>query len=378
MPSLSSCLICGGDRWQALPEVGPQSMASDWRVLPMPLRKRVCVDCGLVSSVAPPPSGLFEGGYSLYAHAPGAAPREQRRQRLYARWIEHARQRAGQSAPPESVLDVGCGNGSLLMALGELWPSATLAGCDPSAEAVAHARGAGCRVWQGTASSLPTDLEVDLVVSVNVIEHVDDPLAFLRTLGRRLSRDGLLALICPDGARAGVELLIADHAYSFAPSHLAAILERAQLGRRHLEAAPPDLGSFQIVVADNRPGSSTPTVTTAIDSRRLGTYLQRWSALDGQLVSRLGNRGVSCFGVGEAAGLLRAYAPRTWQRVRSCTADDITESSRFGLVPAVPLDQLADDEPVLLAVRPLDQPGLVERLSIRFARVISWHDLIEA
>ena len=188
----------------------------------------------------------------------------------------------------------------------------------------------------------------------------------------------MLVLICPDGARPGLELLIADHTYSFAPSHLATILERVQLDPRHLQPAPTDLGSFQMVIAGNRSGSSTPTVRAAIDSSRLRAYLQRWSALDGQLVSRLGDGGVSCFGVGEAAGLLRAYAPRTWQRVRSCTADEITESSRFGLIPAVPLDQLADDEPVLLGVRPQDQPGLVERLSSRFAHVISWHDLIEA
>ena len=134
-----------------------------------------------------------------------------------------------------------------------------------------------------------------------------------------------------------------------------------------------------MVIAGNRPASSTPAVRARRStSVACSAYLQRWSALDGQLVSRLGDGGVSCFGVGEAAGLLRAYAPRTWQRVRSCTADELPESSRFGLVPAVPLDQLAGDEPLLLGVRPQDQPGLVERLSSRFARIISWHDLIEA
>ncbi len=372
------CVVCGNGHWVDLPEIGPQSMGSDWRVLPVPLQKRACAGCGLVSSATPARAGFFERGYSLYAHAPSTSPREHQRQQLYARWIAQAYRRTADLPQPQSVLDVGCGNGSLLLALGDEWPSATLAGCDLSAEAVAHANAAGCRVWQGTPSTLPTDLRVDLVVSVNVIEHVDDPLAFLRDLGSRLNRDGLLVLICPDGARPGLELLIADHTYSFAPSHLATILERVQLVPRHLQPAPTDLGSFQMVIAGNRLGSSTPTVTAAIDSSCLRAYLQRWSALDGQLVSRLGDGGVSCFGVGEAAGLLRAYTPRTWQRVRSCTADEITESSRFGLIPAVPLDQLADDEPVLLGVRPQDQPGLVERLSSRFAHVISWHDLIEA
>lgn len=318
-------------------------------------------------------------GYSLHARPPLAAPREQRRQQLYARWIVHARERAGHSAPPQSVLDVGCGNASLLLALGEQWPSATLLGCDPSPEAIAHAQTAAYRVWQGTSSSIPVNLAADLVVSVNVIEHTDDPVAFLKDAKRGLNGDGIVILICPDGARPGIELLIADHAHSFASSHVREILNRAELAPRHIETAPPELGSFTMVIADNGPPSSPRAArASAIDVGPLHSYLRRWSALDGQLVSRLGDAGVSCFGVGEAAGLLRAYAPRTWQRVRSCTADDVRGPSRFGPVPTVPLDQLAGDEPLLLGVRPQDQPGLVERLSRRFARVISWHDLIEA
>ena len=134
-----------------------------------------------------------------------------------------------------------------------------------------------------------------------------------------------------------------------------------------------------MVIAGNRPAAAGGGGPGFGDRRQsVHAYLERWSALDGLLLSRLGDGGVSCFGVGEAAGLLRAYAPRTWQRVRSCTADELPESSRFGLVPAVPLDQLAGDEPLLLGVRPQDQPRLVERLSSRFARIISWHDLIEA
>jgi SAM-dependent methyltransferase len=332
----------------------------------------------LVSSGASPLSGLFEGGYSLYAHAPFAAPRERRRQQLYARWIARALERAGRSTPPQSVLDVGCGNASLLLALGEEWPSATMLGCDPSAEAVAHASAAGCKVWQGSSSSLPADLQADLVVSVNVIEHTDDPVAFLQDARRRLSRDGTLVLICPDGAQPGVELLIADHAYSFASSHVSKILERAGLASRLVETAPPELGSFAMFIGDSRlRPSAQPVRPMAIDVGRLHSYLERWSALDDQLVSRLGDGGVSCFGVGEAAGLLRAYAPRSWQRVRSCTADEVPGSSRFGMVPVVPLDQLGGDEQLLLGVRPRDQPGLVERLSPLFTSVISWHDLIE-
>ena len=159
-------------------------MASDWRVLPVPLRKRVCADCGLVSSTAPPPPGFFEGGYSLYAHAPSAAP---------ASIAGSSCTRAGSLQALASAPDSRRRHNLYSMLVAEthrcFWRLATNGrrqrwlGCDPSAEAVAHANAAGCRVWQGTSSSLPADLQADLVVSVNVIEHVDDPLAFLQDLG---------------------------------------------------------------------------------------------------------------------------------------------------------------------------------------------------
>jgi SAM-dependent methyltransferase len=353
-------------------------MASDWRLLATPLRRHACLACGLLATRTQFSSGLFEDHYALYAHSPTDVRRERERQRAYARWILDACHRAGKTAQPRFVLDVGCGNGSLLLALKAHWPSATLIGCDPSAEAVAHAAGAGCTIWQGTASSVPSRVQADVVVSVNVIEHTDDPLAFLRNLRGGLTDDGTLVLICPDGGKPGVELLIADHVHSFAARHLCSLLERAGLAPRDVEQAPTALGSFQLIIAGTAqaaPEALSPLTTVDVSACR--SYLQQWSALDAQLLSRIGDGGVSCFGIGEAAGLLRAYTPRTWQRVRSCTADEVRPSSRFGSLPAVPLEQISADATLLLAVRPQDQPGLAARLSSRFARVISWHDLIE-
>ena len=99
----SRCVVCAAGELIDLPEVGPHSMASDWRVLPVPLRKRACAACGLVSNAATLPAGFFDDGYSLYGHSPFAVPGERRRQRLYAQWIVTAYERAaGESAQPRS------------------------------------------------------------------------------------------------------------------------------------------------------------------------------------------------------------------------------------------------------------------------------------
>jgi SAM-dependent methyltransferase len=371
MSETAACICCGARTWIAMPDPGSQSIASDWRVVAEPLRRHTCGACGLAMRVpsVETGAGLYAEGYSLYAHAPGATF-ERLRQEQYASWIAGAAPR-----PPRRILDVGCGNGSLLLALGEVWRGAELLGCDPSGDSVAAAGGSGVTAWQTTSDTLDAGI-ADLVVAANVIEHTPDPIAFLRDLRRACTEDGTVVVICPDGERPGVELLFADHLFSFAPDHLHALAAGAGLSVLRTETAPPALGAFQMMVAT--PGDAAPTRNcadgAALNARR-AAYLRRWSTLDAGLAVRL-PASVVCFGTGEAAGLLRAYAPESWARVRACTADALA-SGTFGPLPALSLDTLPADTAILVGVRPADQVRVAERLVSRFASVTTWYDLVE-
>jgi hypothetical protein len=273
---------------------------------------------------------------------------------------------------PGRVLDVGCGNGSLLLALRERWPESEYCGCDPSAESVARGRTPGLRLWQGAAEQLPDGLGADLDLAVNVIEHTADPVAFLRHLRRAVARDGTVVVICPDGGRPGVELLFADHRYSLAAPHLRALFSRAGLAPTGVE--PETLGEFQIVAGRPGPGAPTTMPDPGTLNAARAACLRRWAALDSRLSARLPPR-VVCFGVGEAAGLLRAYAPGSWERVTACTADE-RPRQRFGRLRVVPLDTLPRETALLVGVRAADQPAVAARLRARFASVTTWYDLV--
>jgi SAM-dependent methyltransferase len=348
-----------------------QSMTSDLQVVPMPLGKWSCSRCGLAyRDPALPRAAHFESGYALYAHAPGGSA-EHKRQSEYAAWI------AGVVGSAAHVLDVGCGNGSLLVALQQLWPASTLMGCDVSPDAVRCARDAGLDVWTGSLADRPAGSSVDLVISVNVIEHVADPHAFVAALAGAVSDAGRVVLICPDGRRAGIELLIADHLFSFDAHHLEAMLAAAGLTPRHWDSAPRRLGKFQMVVASRgaAPASVPPRHPGDLLVARQN-YLAAWQQLDAALVGRLPVE-VVCFGAGEAAGLLRTYAPRAWSRVTCCVTDaDVTGT--FGERPLVPLDDVPPDATVVVGVRPQDQPVVADRLRARCRGVVTWYDLVPA
>jgi len=377
------CGACGASHWRQLPVVGPCALLSDGQVGNGALAKMTCMRCGLASSVVVPDPGslneLFTDNYQLYAH-PIGDPFERSRQRSYALWINDL---LG-SFRPGTIFEVGCGNGSLLLALSELFPTTILAGIEPSLAAVKFAQAAGIDVRPGTLTPVTTEgIRADLLISVNVLEHVPDPADFLCLMKCILMPSGLGIVICPCGEKPSTELLIQDHISSFSRASFSHLFSQAGLRIDRIADAPSSLGPFVAVVfsaagetlrdAPPMPGRQASELH---DAR--GRYLADWGRLDGFLVDRIGqSENILCFGVGEAAHLLATYAPRTWAHVESCTADGVTKATfRDKKVFEYGSEIAAKDACVLLAVRPSAQAALTTRLSKDGYRVIRWDDMI--
>lgn len=128
-----------------------------------------------------------------------------RERRFREKLIEHARLEAG-----ESVLDVGCGTGTLaIVAKSLVGPTGSVYGIDPSPEmiarATAKARHAGVEVdfRTGVVESLPfPDAQFDVVLSTLMMHHL--PRAARESCAREMRRvlePGGRALVVDFGAR---------------------------------------------------------------------------------------------------------------------------------------------------------------------------------
>jgi 2-polyprenyl-6-hydroxyphenyl methylase/3-demethylubiquinone-9 3-methyltransferase len=109
------------------------------------------------------------------------------------------------------ALDVGCGAGLLCEPLARLGAGVT--GVDAAAENIAaakdHAAGAGLAIDYrcGDVSTLGL-AGYDLVTSLEVIEHVADPEAFIAALRSALAPDGLMILSTPNRSARSRLLLV--------------------------------------------------------------------------------------------------------------------------------------------------------------------------
>jgi 2-polyprenyl-3-methyl-5-hydroxy-6-metoxy-1,4-benzoquinol methylase len=145
--------------------------------------------------------------------------------------------------PPRGTVavDVGCGYGEMMTLLDDA--GFRVRGCDAGARAVAHCRARGLEVVQALWPSLPfAPGQADLAISLQVIEHVSDPRAFVRDLIALVKPGGVVVIATEDActsqhvferlverARARVPAFRSstDHTFVFSPHHLRALLEQS-------------------------------------------------------------------------------------------------------------------------------------------------------
>ncbi len=98
------------------------------------------------------------------------------------------------------VLDVGCGAGLMCEPLARM--GGKVIGLDAAQENVAvaqaHADSQGLPIAYRCADVATVDGQFDLVTSMEVVEHVSDPAAFVTALGARLASGGLMILSTPN------------------------------------------------------------------------------------------------------------------------------------------------------------------------------------
>jgi 2-polyprenyl-3-methyl-5-hydroxy-6-metoxy-1,4-benzoquinol methylase len=100
--------------------------------------------------------------------------------------------------PGARILDVGCGCGANARAFRELSSAVHVTGIEPNARAAELAKSACDEVFQGMLDgwlAQPSPAPFDAVVLSDVLEHVADPIQFLRSLTRAPSVKGATWII---------------------------------------------------------------------------------------------------------------------------------------------------------------------------------------
>jgi SAM-dependent methyltransferase len=185
------CAVCDSRRMESL---GPILHPSPPRVAGVPIDLGAtqfhllrCGDCGYQFKHPPiPPQALL----ACYERA--SATHWQDRPNPRKRRFDILRKVIEAASRGRRILDVGCFNGAVLEYLGERWQRF---GVEPSAPAAEVARQRGVTILGRTIDEIPPDAPpFDVVLMLDLIEHVADPRRLLAQVRQRLSVGGTIVI----------------------------------------------------------------------------------------------------------------------------------------------------------------------------------------
>lgn len=245
-----TCRLCGGET--AL--VGDRGDVALHR----------CRRCGFVSgrpASLEAPGRHYEG---YYCGAPPPAP-----ERRYEEWLARAEREVGRGR----LLEIGAGSGGFVrVALRRGW---SVDATEVSGSGLERLRETGARVFAGDlASAAYADAAFDLVVSLEVVEHLPDPLPHLRETCRVLRRGGLLLLTTPnfEGLSRrwiGLRWRVVDpeHMGYFTPRTLKKVLQDAGYGRVSVRSRSLDVSTWKTAVQGNGVARFDPEASARLRDR---------------------------------------------------------------------------------------------------------------
>jgi SAM-dependent methyltransferase len=270
MPEM--CHLCQTGSLRLFPAFAELNrVSSDAKPFPAGGELGVCLECGAVQK---PMTAKWQAeaeaiyaAYTIYHNAGGAEQKTftgggGQPQARSSRLVQQVRDRVGLPNAGR-MLDVGCGNGAMLRSFSELMPGWALAGNElgdrnrGAIEAIPRVE----KLYTGAPDTVPGAF--DAITLLHVLEHVPDPVAFLRRLVPKLSPGGLLIVEVPDYRHSAIDLAVADHCTHFSPEVLAAVFEAAGL---EVVAAAEDFIPKELTVV-GRPGASPTTIRPGRTSR---------------------------------------------------------------------------------------------------------------
>jgi 2-polyprenyl-3-methyl-5-hydroxy-6-metoxy-1,4-benzoquinol methylase len=214
-----------------------------------------CSDCRFVSGAPAHPQPAAEYYRHYYEKRIPTAP-----DRRYEEWLAEVEARIGKGR----LLEVGAGSGAFSrVALRRGW---TVDATEISASGLRLLRETGATVHAGDLATLrlPTGA-FDLVVSLEVVEHLAEPAAHLEELGRLTRPGGLLLLTTPNFGGLSRRLLgmrwrviDPEHLGYFTAATLGHALERAGFTRTSVRPRTLDVTTWRSALRGSEPSRFDP------------------------------------------------------------------------------------------------------------------------
>ena len=310
------CPVCKKKSWSYyLQSNNDRIITGDQRITDGNLDKVICKICGTVTNRMPftvtEIKKLYGEEYELNTHG-----REEHvfytdngpkvRSQVFANWITPFI-----TKETKVITEVGCGEGLFIEKMKRLFPLKVFLGIDGSEKAVKLAREKKLKVDKKLIMSREDTIQKsDIIILINVIEHVEDIYGTIEALKNSLNDNGKIIFCLPIQEYGGYDILFAEHVWHFTTNQFKNVLQNNGLKIIYNDSnhkVNHGIGLFVcgINCGDKLINSIENTNKRMIEIRDF--WLNSFKQLD-QAIKSIKNNKIAIFGSGELFTLFYAYS----------------------------------------------------------------------
>jgi len=219
------CDLCDSTKFEILIVRKGLSMLSDRKIIKKNLKKIECKNCGLVCSSQMFEKNKIEENYKKnYSYNPSYegdtfffsnSGFTERSTQIFEWILENISKEKLTKA--KSIIEVGCGQGNLLLKFLKKFPEKKIIGLELNKDAIKIGKKKGLDIRNLAKSK---NLKADIIISYAVIEHTTSPKNFLKSLANYLNPNGLLIIGQPNQDKIYYDIFFWDHLFHFSSKHI--------------------------------------------------------------------------------------------------------------------------------------------------------------
>lgn len=219
---LMKCFICSSDDVEQVFKKLTHSVTSDSEMIQKEVSNMICKNCGNIfnESGARNNVGVFySDSYKLMSESSESESKfySQDMEVSHSDWRLNILFDTLKLSETGNVLDIGCGKGNFLSAFSQKFSKWSINGIEASRNALSFAKKKllNADLREGLFRNGLFDKKFDLIVALDVFEHLEEPVEFLNTIIQNLKDDGYLFLDVPNFKINPADLFVFDHLTHF-------------------------------------------------------------------------------------------------------------------------------------------------------------------
>ena len=373
------CPVCQGRAWSDFLTTGSGRVlvGGDQRVVPGDIHKLECSICGTISNAriasAEELQNLYTNEYlgqqAGMDHIFFDEGNMKTRGRVIYEWL-----RPWLPQSPASLIEIGCGEGHVLMHVAKEMPWLKCRGIEGSQRASDIARQAGLEVDNLLISGdYAISEDFDVIICFGVLEHIEEIESFIGILLKIATTGGRYIFGVPLQDFLTHDVFFSEHIWHWTSGQFIRMLSRMGLNAVMVDNNPdyPGFGLFVCHKSDS--AGVCPEISDSNARSIRDWWLGTFKSIDNWLAEN-GDKRIAVFGAGEILCLLMAYTDLGKREIIACLDEDIRKHGLFNGIPVYAPDWLNDNEvdAVILTLNLRYQSLVAKKMEGYGVEVYSW------